>query len=134
MKNKQIAKVLAQALDRACQQKSAKQIDLILVNFERLLLERRWRQYLADTIKELKTIENFRQNIIQVKLSSAHELDAQEKKQLSDIVARLSGKKVTLQTSLEPDLIGGAILSYDDKVLDLSLKNKLANLTEHLVS
>ncbi|MFA5126729.1 MAG: ATP synthase F1 subunit delta [Patescibacteria group bacterium] len=134
MKDNKTAKILAQALDRACQKKSQQQIDLVLANFEKLLTQKHWWPYLSEVIRELEVIENSRQNIIKVNLFSAHQLDAAEAGDLADIVSRLSGKKVILETGIDHDLLGGAILNYDDKVLDLSLKNKLANLAEHLVS
>ena len=45
---------------------------------------------------------------------------------------RRTGSKINASTEIDESLIGGIKISYDDQVIDLSLKNKLEALKSQL--
>jgi len=64
---------------------------------------------------------------------SARELSAATKKVLLEYLKRQSGREnITLTETIAPDLLGGAILRYDNRLVDMSVKNVLANLKTSL--
>lgn len=71
-----------------------------------------------------------------VKVTSAKELDDAtlkniEKKLLESGTTR---RQVELETILDPDLLGGFVLEYDNKKYDVSVRNQLINLRKRLVN
>jgi|SRR5690625_399767 len=71
-----------------------------------------------------------------VKVTSAKKLDGStlkniEKKLLESGTTR---SQVEFQTILDPDLLGGFVLEYDNKKYDVSVRNQLINLRKRLVN
>ena len=50
------------------------------------------------------------------------------------IKEQAGGDKVSLKESINADLLGGVVLRYGNKSLDLSLKDKLNKLKDSLIS
>lgn len=64
---------------------------------------------------------------------SARELSGATKKMLLEYLEARSGRKnITLSEKINPALLGGAILRYDNRLVDMSVKNVLANLKTNL--
>lgn len=59
---------------------------------------------------------------------SAQELSADQKQRLTDTLARKSGKTVKLNTRVDEGLIGGMIVKLGSKMIDSSIRSKLASL------
>lgn len=57
--------------------------------------------------------------------------DEQQAK-LSEALSRRLNKQVSLEVSINPDLVGGAVIRADDLVIDGSVSGKLAKLAEQL--
>ena len=77
----------------------------------------------AEFIKQYETIKK----ITRVKLTTAEKLDASV---LQDINSKLSSAtstrdNIALEAKIRPEIIGGFILEYDDKLYDASVSNQL---------
>ena len=59
-------------------------------------------------------------------ITSATELSKTQLKSLADTLKKKIGKTVTLQTHVDPDLIGGLIVKVGSQMIDSSLKTKLS--------
>lgn len=59
---------------------------------------------------------------------SAQELSGKQQKQLIDTLSKSSGKKVRLNTRVDERLIGGMIVKLGSKMIDSSIRSKLASL------
>lgn len=61
-------------------------------------------------------------------VTSAQELSAEQKKRLTETLARSSGKKVKLNTRVDEGLIGGMIVKLGSQMIDSSIRSKLSSL------
>lgn len=67
------------------------------------------------------------------KVRSARTLDADDARELSQSMEHLAGQPVELQVSVEPDLIGGAVVQIGDLLVDASVRHRLDQIEEHLL-
>lgn len=66
-------------------------------------------------------------------VTSAAELsDAQKKKIVEKLLSSTSYKEFEMSYKVDPDLIGGVVIRIGDRVVDGSVRNKLANLKKEL--
>ena len=66
---------------------------------------------------------------VTAEVASAHPLSDAQAQALKDQVKATVGKDVTLATKVDPSLIGGLIVKLGSRMVDSSLKTKLANLS-----
>lgn len=71
-------------------------------------------------------------NIVRASLVTAVPSDELEKK-VSDIVGNLTGGRVMIDSRVDPSLIGGFILTIDDKRIDASVKGRLESFRRQFV-
>lgn len=75
-----------------------------------------------------------KQGIVAAEIVSARQLSPGTLAELKAfIVARVSEKQVEMTERIDKKLIGGAVLRYDGRLLDLSLRNKIDKLKKDLV-
>lgn len=63
---------------------------------------------------------------IEVQVQTAVTLDAQQRQQVEEVAAALSGRKPLVTYAVEPELVGGLILQIGDQRYDNSLRRHLA--------
>jgi F-type H+-transporting ATPase subunit delta len=68
------------------------------------------------------------QRMVKAKITSATTLDAAELAKLQAALKKRFGREVEIETALDPELLGGAVIDAGDIVIDGSLRNKLARL------
>lgn len=79
--------------------------------------------------KEFGVAYNIYKGIQEATVTTTIAIDAQLKKEIEEIVKKLSDKKqVELTAKVDKDLIGGFILNVGDRQIDASVKNKLKSL------
>lgn len=59
--------------------------------------------------------------------------DMSIEKEMLDDLNKIVGKKLDLEKSKEPDLIGGMVLRTDDVLFDASIKGKLNKIQESMI-
>ena len=72
------------------------------------------------------------ENFTEVFITSAHELSDQEKADLEGSLVKRIGKKVRIKEQIDQSLLGGAVIEWDDKIIDGSVRGKLEKLTARL--
>jgi F-type H+-transporting ATPase subunit delta len=82
--------------------------------------------WLAERVAE----ERGRRNAM---VSSAVELRPEQRQQLGESLARLTGRRVSLQTEVDPDLLGGLRVVVGDTVLDGTVRRRLDQVGRVLV-
>ena len=65
-------------------------------------------------------------------VESAMEMTEAQQATLSEALARHLNKQVSLEVSVNADLVGGVVIRADDLVIDGSVSGKLAKLAEQL--
>ncbi|NGZ05558.1 MAG: ATP synthase F1 subunit delta [Magnetococcales bacterium] len=100
----------------------------ILGNFLKLLVDKR-RMDLVDAIiaayhKEME----LRGGRITIQIQSAQPLEKNQSKTLQTTLAKLTGKEVTLDSRVEPELLGGIVVRIGSLMMDYSVRNHLNRL------
>ena len=105
-----------------------------LVNFLELLAEKHRMPAIfriRDRFDDLWAEANKR---LEVKLTSAVELDKRIADQVGKEVARQTDREIDLETEVDPDILGGLVLRVGNRVLDASLRGKLERLRKQVAS
>jgi F-type H+-transporting ATPase subunit delta len=66
------------------------------------------------------------------RVHAAHEIDPEQRRELSSSLSRLAGAPVDLEVTVEPRLLGGVVVEIGDLLLDASARGRLDRLREHM--
>ena len=106
-------------------------IDTILYQFMVLVIKKGREKYLNEITHSFIIQYNTIKNITPVTLTSAVKLDAGI---VSSMIASLKAKEklgeIELTEEVDPKMIGGFILQYDDKMIDSSVSRRLSTLKD----
>lgn len=99
-------------------------------NFLKLLKKKNDIKLLKKIFKNLKTINEEKNQFKTVKIKSAFELNQNFQKQLTENLEKKLKREVRLEITIDKNILGGIIIQIDDKIYDGSLKNKIKKLRE----
>ena len=103
--------------------------DPLVVNFLRLLAEKGRAGDIADFADELDTLVAAEHQILDVEITTAHELTETYFTQVLAQIEQASGRKVKASRKVDPDLIGGIVLQAGSMRLDASVRGRLDRLS-----
>jgi F-type H+-transporting ATPase subunit delta len=106
----------------------------ILRNFLFIIADSHRTQLIPEIIASFQQVLRQRQGIAEAEISSAVELSAAQKTEFANTLARLTGKKIETKYSLDPALIGGAVVRIGDTIYDGSLRNRLNEMRARLAA
>jgi len=115
---------LAQALGR--------EIDPLVLDFLKLLVDKRRMNLLAACLEEYRAALDDYRGLLRVEVASAVALLPEEESRLIHILETQSGKRVLLSRRLDPSLLGGVVVRYDDTLVDGSVLAQLQRLRNRL--
>lgn len=72
--------------------------------------------------------------LLRVKVVSAFALDEDQATRLKDALARRFEREILLESEVDKSVIGGAVVYADGQVIDGSLKDRLAKLSNSLIN
>ena len=72
--------------------------------------------------------------IIISKLTTVDTISDEAQQKIIQLVSDETKKNVSLETAIDPDIIGGFVLELDDKQLNASIKNQLMKLKQELIN
>lgn len=99
----------------------------VLASNDRLLL-------LPVIFAQFQALKADHQRLVEVEVTSAAALDEGQQQRLAAALVRRLGREVRIQVSIDPGLIGGAIIRAGDTVIDGSLRGRLNKLAGALLS
>jgi F-type H+-transporting ATPase subunit delta len=102
--------------------------------FVLLLLERRRLAILPAIARAYRDLADQHTGRIRARVTSAEALSPAALDRVRHSLEQRTGKKVILETSVDPDLIGGLVARVGDLVLDGSLRTQLAELRSKLLN
>lgn len=82
-----------------------------------------------EAFKSLVAIERNEKSVV---VASSYNLDEDQLDKIKEALQKRTGATINLTTAVDKTLIGGIKISYEDQVIDLSLKNKLEALKAQL--
>ena len=103
-------------------------------NLVAVLIDHRRLPFLSRVIDQLEKELDARLGFTEAQMMSARELGASEKKVLESQIAKTSGKKVRATYSLDPSLLGGAVVRIGSTIYDGSVKGQLERIKEAISS
>ncbi|MGH3627970.1 MAG: ATP synthase F1 subunit delta, partial [Sciscionella sp.] len=95
----------------------------IVRNFLFVIADHHRTHILPEIIAAFQEVVRHRQGIAEAEISSAVELSAAQKKKFAQTLERLTGKKIQATYTLDPKLLGGAVVRVGDTVYDGSVRN-----------
>ncbi len=97
-------------------------------NFLGVLAQNRRLSQLPAMIRAFNTIAAAQRGEVTAEVSSAHALSDTQLASLKDKLTAREGCTVKLQTSVDPDLLGGLVVTIGSKRIDGSIKTRLNTL------
>jgi F-type H+-transporting ATPase subunit delta len=102
-------------------------------NFLMLLVDRRRIMFLSGICKQYQALLRKLNQIELAQVTSTVELTEAQQEQIKQRVKALTGAhQVELETTLDPDLIGGVIIKVGSQVIDASLRGQLRRISLRL--
>ena len=98
-----------------------------------LLAQDRKLGYLPDLAAAFRERLLSHQNIVRAEVTSAAPLSPEKTKALEDSLSKVTGKKVELSVSIDPELLGGVVAKIGSTVYDGSVKTQLQRMRQDLV-
>ncbi len=89
---------------------------------------------LNEIIAEYDRVADAKGGLCEAEVTSAHDLDPQDRQALEARVAELAGSHVRVAYKLDPSLLGGAIVRIGSTVYDGSVRTQLEQLKHTLVT
>jgi len=106
--------------------------DVIMSRFLNLLVEKKRAEILPDIAIEMQVMVDQEQNISHGSVVTAIELETSLQEKIQATLEKITGKKVILETQVDPSIIGGMIAQVGDLVLDGSIRKQLNGLKESI--
>ena len=106
--------------------------DELVVNVAKLLAEKGRAAEIAEVADELDALVAAEQRVLDVELTTAHELSDAEFERITKQIEKASGRAVQAERNVDPDLIGGIVLQAGSMRLDESVRGRLERLRHEL--
>ena len=119
------AKQLAQVLLEVCENKTGAELEKTVQEFVKVLVSRQEFFQTRAIIKQIDVLWREKFGIAKVKIETAYPLDEKTHQKLIQIL-----QGADLEEKVNPDLIGGAKMRIDDRLLDGSVLGKLMALKQ----
>ncbi|MBE9126827.1 MULTISPECIES: ATP synthase F1 subunit delta [unclassified Coleofasciculus] len=111
------------------QQIAGDQLHPYMVNFLKILVERRRILFLEGVCKQYQALLRKLKQTVLAEVTSAVELNDDQKQAVRQkVIAMTNAQQVELDTTIEPDLIGGVIVKVGSQVIDASLRGQLRRI------
>jgi len=104
----------------------------IIRNFLFVIADHHRTHELPEILATLEQVIRQREGIAEAEIRSAIELSAAQKKRFSQILERITKKKIEAKFTLDPQLLGGAVVRVGDTIYDGSVRNSLNEMRARL--
>lgn len=104
----------------------------ITYNFIRLLTDKKRAAYLPAISDGFRGRVNDMKNIVEIKVTSASPLSGDMRSKLKAKLESSYNKTVILYEAVDPEIMGGIIISYGNTLLDGSVRTKLDTIRKQL--
>ncbi len=85
---------------------------------------------LADVVRAFRTIAAAQRGEVTAQVTSAHALTAAQIDQLKTKLTQREGRTVKLSTKVDPELLGGLVVTIGSKRIDGSIRTRLNSLAQ----
>lgn len=102
--------------------------------FVRYVESRRRLALLPEICAEFDAVDEARQGILRAQLTLAQPLDAETTKHIASRISEKTGKRILIEESCDPALLGGYRLRIGDIVHDFSLQARLRMMKDRMLA
>jgi F-type H+-transporting ATPase subunit delta len=106
----------------------------IIRNFLFVIADHHRTHILPEIVAAFEGVIRQRQGVAEAEISSAVELSAAQKKKFAQTLERITGKKIEAKYSLDPTLLGGAVVRVGDTIYDGSVRSNLNEMRARLAA
>jgi F-type H+-transporting ATPase subunit delta len=106
----------------------------IIRNFLLVIVDNQRTHLLPEIAASFEQVIRQRQGVAEAEVSSAMPLNDKQKAALIGNLETVTGKKIQANYSLDPGLLGGAVVRIGDTIYDGSVRNQLDRLRERLTA
>ena len=104
----------------------------VIRNFLFVVADNQRTHLLPEILETFDAVIRQRLGMAEAEITSAAELTAAQKNSLQQTLERLTGKKIQAKYSLDPALLGGAVVRIGDTIYDGSVKSRLNQMRARL--
>jgi F-type H+-transporting ATPase subunit delta len=108
--------------------------DELFLNFVRLLADKSRIAEIEQVYEEWTRLLARQERILELELQTAVELSDKEAAKVVGEIEKASGRKVVATRTVDPDLIGGLVVQAGSLRLDASVRGRLEQLREQLIT
>ncbi|WKZ24701.1 MAG: F0F1 ATP synthase subunit delta [Patescibacteria group bacterium] len=127
--------VYAKALREILAERPNKDFPSIIDGWLRLIKKSGDYKRLEAIMNEVQKQNDLAAGLCRAKLSSAYKMDSEAMKIITETVLKQTKvKEVVWEQVLEPELLGGVIIRYEDKVIEADLRHKLLSLKKAILA
>jgi F-type H+-transporting ATPase subunit delta len=87
---------------------------------------------IGDVVEEFEALADIAAGRVRATVTTAVDLDPEERGHLVDQLSQRLGKEVRLSTAVDKRILGGLKLQYGDHLIDASLATRLQQLRRRL--
>ncbi len=113
---------------------AAAKLSTASANFLRVLDDRRRIPALPEIVRAYRELADLQAGRVRAKVISAKPLPAELATKIEAQLAAATNKKVSVETSLDPSLIGGVVAQVGNTIFDASLRTQLEALRRELTT
>ena len=112
--------------------KAVTDADPVLLNFLGVLVDNHRMPALFRIRREFDRLWEEENRLLPVQVTSAIDLDEATVRSIGDRVSEQTGRRVELTSKVDPDILGGLVLTVGNSILDASIRNRLENLRKQV--
>jgi F-type H+-transporting ATPase subunit delta len=109
-------------------------ISQMVRNFVAVLIDKRRMKFLDEIVAQFAQELSQRLGFAEAEITTARELKADERKELEQDLARVTGKKIKARYDQDKGILGGAVARVGSTVFDGSVRGQLERIRQQLTS
>jgi len=124
----------AQRKEAAIRQGMASKVLPTSLNLALLVVQRGLVDLMPNIARELHQLVLDYKNEATAQVTTAKQLDTSTQRQVQQALERMTGKKIVLETRVQPNILGGVVARVGDQVIDGSVERRLKLLQQQLLT
>jgi F-type H+-transporting ATPase subunit delta len=127
-------KIPTQRKENAIRQALASKVLPTSLNLALLVVQRELVEAMPSIARELEQLVLNYKNQAVAQVTTAMPMDQQEQNAVRQALEQRTGKTILMQTKVSPDILGGVVARVGDRVIDASVRHRLASLRRQLLT
>jgi len=124
---------IAQAIYLGLRNKPKEELPQYFKNVIKFLARKKLLLNKNKIIQKIQELVDKDNGVVSAQVYTTHELDTETRATIKTVlIEKYKARDVVLSEKIDKNILGGFKIEIGDEIIDLSLKNKLAKLQEHL--